>query len=45
MRARPDVSLSHSLRMTMQRYDIFASQLYANGHRPKKKCKKIMGHL
>ena len=27
--------------MTMQRYDIFASQLYANGHRPKKSAKKL----
>lgn len=25
----------------MQRYDIFASQLYANGHRPKKSAKKL----
>ena len=29
----------------MQRYDIFPSQLYANGHRPKKKCKKMMDYL
>jgi len=27
--------------MTMQRYDILASQLYANGHRPKKSAKKL----
>ena len=25
----------------MQRYDILASQLYANGHRPKKSAKKL----